>query len=277
MENKADPSGYKMQCHLCDQIRVKIDELRAHWNEAHPGQTDKSCIPNINMSSGDGHGTCDICGQRFDNLRGFRLHYTVMHTDRSNSQDGSSTCEYCGEQFDSVQDIRAHLAKVHQENIGSENDCKIYKCRVCGEIFNSVYTLSKHKQLVHEIEPSPSFRKSRVCDICGKDGMTSVGLKYHMRTHDANRPKKCTYCDKEFESYSNMTRHRKIAHAEQWKIDKEKLFDEEGGRRSKSQRERNHNYQKMWYEKNRVRVRELERARARAKRTGEKFGPGMGW
>ena len=125
-----------------------------------------------------------------------------------------------------------------------------------------------HEQLVHQIKPMPCMRKNCVCDICGKNGMTRMALKIHMRTHAANRPKKCTYCDKEFDAYANMTRHRKISHAEQWKMDKEKLLDREGKRYPKDQKV---NYQKKWYEKNKARMRELERERARAKRTGETY------
>ena len=89
-----------------------------------------------------------------------------------------------------------------------------------------------------------------------------------MKTHAANRPKNCTYCDKEFETYASMTRHRKISHAEEWDRDKAKLFAEEGAR---ALREGQRNYKKKWYYKNKARVRELERERARAKRTGEKY------
>ena len=259
VENKADPSGFKMQCHLCNQTTVTIDELRSHWNADHPGQTD---ISNLRSKSREaGPGICPICGQSFDTLFGLHLHYKKTH----HASGETRTCEFCGQEFDSEQGIRTHIARAHQEKTAS------FKCSVCGEVFHSQDRLSIHKQDVHQIELMPCMRKNSVCDICGKNGMTRMGLKYHMKTHAANRPKKCTYCDKEFETYSNMTRHRKIAHAEQWKVDKDKLHYEEGGSTSKSQRERIRNYQKEWYERNRERMRELERERARAKRTGEKY------
>ena len=92
-----------------------------------------------------------------------------------------------------------------------------------------------------------------------------------MKTHGPNRPKNCTYCDKEFETYAAMTRHRKISHAEDWERDKEKLFAEEGAKGSRDSRESQRNYKQKWYYKNKARVRELERERARARRTGEKY------
>ena len=78
----ADSSQYKMQCHLCDQTRGTIHELRAHWNAEHPGMTDRSF--NLNISQGEGPGTCDICGSSFTTQFGLQLHYTKMHHEVSN-------------------------------------------------------------------------------------------------------------------------------------------------------------------------------------------------
>ena len=128
--------------------------------------------------------------------------------------------------------------------------------------------INAHKMLMHQIEPSPCREKNCVCDICGKNGFTPSALKLHMVTHGENRPKNCTYCDKEFESYSSMTRHRKISHAIEWERDREKLLVEEGSRCVK---ERDRNAKHRWYIKNKARCRELERERAKAKRTGETY------
>ena len=56
-------------------------------------------------------------------------------------------------------------------------------------------------------------------------------MKIHViRMHEmaSIRPTSCTYCNKEFSKYCNMVRHRKIAHREQWNIDKERIMVEEG-------------------------------------------------
>ena len=64
-----------------------------------------------------------------------------------------------------------------------------------------------------------------------------------MVMHRDNRPKKCTYCDKEFLSYKNMTGHRKFAHAEQYKIDRDKLMVQEGSTYALNENP----YYKKWY------------------------------
>ena len=42
---------------------------------------------------------------------------------------------------------------------------------------------------------------------------------YLLHMSDANKPKNCTYCEKEFPHYVNMIRHRKLAHAERYKVE----------------------------------------------------------
>ena len=255
---------YKGQCHLCDQTRGTIDELRTHWNAEHPGLTDKTHVPNIyklcSTSNEAGPGVCDICGDSFDTKFGLRLHYKAMHL-KSNE---SVTCEFCGDNFDS-KGLRRHIALAHEDKAGKVGS---FQCASCGEKFLTQDKLYIHRQLVHQIDFPPSLRKNHVCDICGKNGMSKINLKSHMKTHAANRPKNCTYCDKEFETYAAMTRHRKMSHPEEWGRDKEKLFDEEGARNARASQR---NYKKKWYYKNKARVRELERERARARRTGEKY------
>ena len=62
--------------------------------------------------------------------------------------------------------------------------------------------------------------KSAMCELCGK-AFTPGNLKKHMRMHGDNRPKKCTYCDREFPTYKAMTGHRKFAHIEQYQADRD--------------------------------------------------------
>ena len=68
--------------------------------------------------------------------------------------------------------------------------------------------------------PNPSDMKTASCDICRKV-FTPGNLKKHMRVHGKNRPRKCTYCDREFPTYKAMTGHRKLAHTEEYQRDRE--------------------------------------------------------
>ena len=76
----------------------------------------------------------------------------------------------------------------------------------------------------------PSQRKTEVCELCGYVSRPG-NMKIHVaRMHEkaSIRPTSCTYCGKEFPQYMNMARHRKIAHREQWNIDRERLMIQEG-------------------------------------------------
>ena len=91
---------------------------------------------------------------------------------------------------------------------------------------------------------APSGQKTAICDVCGKACKPAL-LWHHMRTHGANRPRRCTYCDKEFPTYVNMIRHRKLAHAEQYQRDRDRLMVEEG---SPNALKVNPHY-KRWYQR----------------------------
>ena len=50
-----DPSEYKMKCHLCCEVISTISDLRCHWNEVHPGETDRPLKQWQTI-------ICDLCG-----------------------------------------------------------------------------------------------------------------------------------------------------------------------------------------------------------------------
>ena len=97
---------------------------------------------------------------------------------------------------------------------------------------------------MHQGHLAPSGQKTAICDVCGKACKPAL-LWHHMRTHGANRPRRCTYCDKEFPTYVNMIRHRKLAHAEQYQRDRDRLMVEEG---SPNALKVNPHY-KRWYQR----------------------------
>ena len=86
------------------------------------------------------------------------------------------------------------------------------------------------RQVENENRPSISTEKV-LCDICGSP-VWPTNLRKHMKSHadDANKPKNCTYCNKEFPTYMRMTRHRKIAHAQQYAVDRDTLMKQEGSK-----------------------------------------------
>ena len=185
-----DSTEYRMQCHLCSESRATVQELRAHWSEEHPALTDQT--------------------------RG------------AMKMEDEGPFECCRMQFKTHNGYQKHVQRKHPEVLPSENECTL-----CGKRFSRAKGLTLHKLKVHNISDGskklpPSMTKSAFCDVCGKAEYPK-NLEKHMKTHDSTlRPRKCTYCNKEFPTYANMTRHRKIAHADQWEVDRVAIMKQEG-------------------------------------------------
>ena len=179
-----DTSEYKVKCHLCSEERSTISELRQHWEEFHPGLTDK---PNWRSKQGAANIICEICGAG-------RQSYTLLkiHTFEKHDID-STNCPLpaCSEAFPNREEALNHVKEKHK--YGTQRNTEV--CQYCGHIA-SQGNLKTHIERVHE--------------------------KDHLRSTT------CMYCHKEFPKFNNMVRHRKIAHKEQWDIDKARVMVEEG-------------------------------------------------
>ena len=195
LENKnKDISYFKINCHLCMETRSTTDEIRAHWHEAHPGQTD---IPKGN-------------GQR----------------DKQYVGDGHSICPICGIKLKS-RGMNCHMQREHPESYQAE-----FKCDICGRGLASKHSLKHHVLANHTPGGKDQLKvaaKKSVCQICGK----SVGkLKNHMKFHEGDalglRPKECTYCGKHFPTFHKMSCHRRLVHRADWEKDKGRLLEQEG-------------------------------------------------
>ena len=179
-----DVSGYKMKCFLCSETRSTIVELRQHWVETHPGQTD------LPRPIKDYRVICELCGVARRSRDFLKIHIFEKH------EVDKSDCPLCPEKFPSREEALKHIKEKHKPN-------------------NQFF---------------PSQVQKEVCPHCGY-----VGSSCNMPTHIKNihekasiRPTACTYCNKEFSNFSSMTKHRKIAHREQWNIDKERIMIAEG-------------------------------------------------
>ena len=203
-----DSDEYKIQCHLCDQTTQTIDALRSHWDEVHPGETDL----------------------------GFQLKY---------KEKGPHICEHCGHNFPTAKGLFCHMYKAHRKLIRPKFEPKVF-CEICGKGFAASRNLIIHKSRKHEIKldrgdkPKPQSKwkkyylsgQSLLCDICGSSFSSAFTLRNHKEGHanDANKPKNCTYCDKQFPTFNQMTSHRRCAHAKEYAVDKEKLQTQEGSK-----------------------------------------------
>ena len=191
-----DPSEYKAHCHLCPEVRTTIEELRAHWQESHPNQTDSPSVGGWRLKA---H-TCELCGESYREAIVLRRHKFEDHE--------GTTCPECKLEFLDRDSAKKHRRENHPTAPQMHR--------------------TKKNKLVYPSQVGYPGRKE-MCDICGK---IQHNMRLHMRLHDKNfsRPTNCTYCGKEFPLYENMTRHRRVAHREQWNRDKDELMAKEGSK-----------------------------------------------
>ena len=192
-----DPSEYGARCHLCGEVRgTTVDEIRAHWEESHPRQTD---LPSVGGWRLKAH-TCELCGESYREAIVLRRHLFEDH-------EGTS-CPECKAEFPDRASAVRHRQESHPTAL------RMHRTR-------------KNKLVYPSQVGYPG--KKEMCDICGK---IQHNMRVHMRLHDNRfrRPTSCTYCGKDFPLYENMTRHRRVAHREQWNLDKDKLMAEEGSK-----------------------------------------------
>lgn len=192
-----DPSEYKARCHLCrEEVRGAVDALRAHWEESHPGQTD---LPSVGGWRLKAH-TCELCGESYREAIVLRRHLFEDHE--------GTACPECKAEFPDRDSAVRHRQESHPAALQMHR--------------------TKKNKLVYPSQVGYPGKKE-MCDICGK---IQHNMRLHMRLHDKSfsRPTSCTYCGKDFPLYENMTRHRRVAHREQWNVDKDKLMAEEGSK-----------------------------------------------
>ena len=194
-----DMSEYHVKCHLCSEEWSTISELRRHWEEVHPGLTDKP-----------------------------KAETRANHI-----------CEVCGAARQSNTLLKIHTFEKH--DIYSTN------CPVCSEAFPNREEAFDHVKAKHK----PDNNKTEVCQYCGHIAAQG-NMKMHIeRVHEKEslRSTTCMYCHKEFPKFNNMVRHRKIAHKEQWDIDKARVMVEEGSYASYSDYLQKANYRNKFIKK----------------------------
>ena len=190
-ENKSeDLPNFKINCHLCEETRSTTDDIRAHWHEAHPGQTDIPKGIGLKEQIGDGNCICPICGIELK-LRGLNFH---MNKDHPESYRAEFRCETCGKGLSCKQSLKWHMLAKH--------------------------TPGGKDQLA---------KKKSVCQICGKS-VTKLKphMKFHEGDALGLRPKECNYCGKHFPTFHKMSCHRRLVHRADWEKDRDRLLVQEG-------------------------------------------------
>nr|XP_029719022.1 zinc finger protein 665-like [Aedes albopictus] len=238
-----NPDRYR--CDICGEVNQFLERHKAkvHGNRE-PESDEKNygcehcgkmfrCETNLKNHIDRVHGLkdvmCDICNKPFSK-KALGAHKRSAHTDEQ------FMCEQCPKMFKTRSGLESHKGE-HDADLR-----KPVKCELCGKEMRRGASLAKHMKVIHTIgDPvncnmcGKQFRtkfhmmrhrantcaatiNSRPfkCEICGKGFSMRLTMNEHMTTHTRTSLYQCAFCFKTFGYISNLYKHRKKAHPEEW-------------------------------------------------------------
>ncbi|GFR95693.1 zinc finger protein 16 [Elysia marginata] len=170
-----------IKCSYCKIQLPRSRDLFRHWKQEHKNEEhDKP----LNLFY------CDVCHKSFDAPRKFKLHYRIHSGARPHA------CKLCGKKFRICKGLKDHLLCHTNE--------RPFACSQCPKRFISKKLLNQHVK-VHKNENEP-----RVCELCGKQYQSLLGLKLHYRVHAGIRPHKCDVCGMAFTQRCSLQIHKRL-------------------------------------------------------------------
>uniref|UniRef100_A0A8D8HIJ4 Zinc finger protein 865 n=1 Tax=Culex pipiens TaxID=7175 RepID=A0A8D8HIJ4_CULPI len=213
-KEKVPKKGPFPKCCACYQQFESEDQLRAHGDEVHLPESQKSSSENENQFS------CDVCYRRYKSKRIlmdhkskpyrtkqyqcsqcgriFRDKCALSDHERCHQGERPFVCAVCSKTFAIKDSFRKHV-KSHS----IEEDR--FKCEICQKGFKTKGNLKDHY-----ITHAPDYRPLS-CSLCSATFARKSCLNSHMRMHTGEKPFKCDQCDASYAFSTDLKRHR-MAH-----------------------------------------------------------------
>ena len=179
----------RLDCDKCRKFFWNEDELKCHYEQAHPIQEPLECdhckrlcrnrkIMQLHMRTHYKEFVCHICGSQFSTKTLLTEHV------RRHNKDWKVFCNICHKGYVNISELKEH-EHVHYQD-------KIFMCDICGTDFTNKKNLKKHQKL----HKDPEERKRYFCDNCDFVTFHSKSLKFHLDKHRGEHREQCKICER---------------------------------------------------------------------------------
>ncbi|XP_063699462.1 zinc finger protein 184-like [Culicoides brevitarsis] len=216
----------KLDVSLCYICNIKFDDFfnyRQHLMASHPkitnsGKTEAKmcqiCKKSVTYETMTDHllrhedpkpYKCAECGSGFGIKRNLKRHLMEIHF----QQLCPYKCDECPLYFTMLSHLLKHRNRVHNK-VKTEKRQERPKeiCQKCGKLTGD---MKNHMKRHSELEAIFVTSKGHKCETCEKIYATVAGLRNHKKTHlpESERPHKCAYCTKGFNSKQLCVEHER--------------------------------------------------------------------
>ncbi|XP_055614232.1 zinc finger protein ZFP2-like, partial [Uranotaenia lowii] len=238
-----NPDKYK--CDICGEVNQFLER---HKFKVHGNNVEKSdektfgcehcgkmfrCESNLKNHIERVHAikdeVCDICNKPFSK-KALGAHKRTAHSEEM------FMCEQCPKMFKTRSGLDSHKSE-HDEELRKPVRCTIcnkemrrgaslikhmkvihsddgpVNCNMCGKQFRTKFHMVRHR--TNTCSATIDSRPFK-CEVCGKGFSMRLTMTEHMTTHTRTSLYQCGFCFKTFGYISNLYKHRKKAHPEEW-------------------------------------------------------------
>ncbi|XP_052763613.1 zinc finger protein 236-like [Mya arenaria] len=196
LHTKFKPYG----CKFCGQKFAKSAQ-RVEHEKMHNGTTEEATH------------ICAVCGTSFTRKYSLKLHMCRWH------QDGPWLCRHCGKASETQKELKTHLyshnlPRQERESLMYLPDAPLNYGAM--NVEDSGGDEKDGEEIEGEVSTSqeqpvkvPSMQEMEMCNECGRDFPKGY-LRYHLKSHEAQKPYSCPICAKRFGYKNNMKSHIKL-------------------------------------------------------------------
>ena len=140
---------------------------------------------------------CISCEKSYTTKGGMRHHYKTEH------EGFRFPCSSCDKEYKQREHLRVHVRSCH-EGI-------FFKCKTCDQKFTTKVASETHHKQAHE-----GIRYS--CSMCNKEFRQKAIMIAHINAMHLGVKIKCKFCRHESYDTSNLSKHVRNKHPEEWKL-----------------------------------------------------------